>query len=116
MAGRIGGRRPGAGRPVGSKNRTTLARAAVAEVLDVRDADRISQEVHKRGHQLLLELERITLDPTQPIAARIMAAKVTLPFLLPKTVSPVEGSTDDQDRILRAIYSGRRRLLSLKSG
>lgn len=86
MAGKIGGYRPGAGRPKGSKNKSTIAKEAVAEILDVDDADQLQSAVHKRGHQLLIELERIALDPTQPVAARIMAAKTALPFLLPKQV------------------------------
>jgi hypothetical protein len=82
MTSKIGGYRAGSGRPKGSKNKTTIAREAVAEILDVEDAKMLSAEVHKRGHTLLTEMERIAIDPEQPIAARIMAAKVALPFLL----------------------------------
>ena len=76
--------KPGRGRPKGSKNKVTIAREAVAEVLGAPSPEHIEAEIHKRGHALLTELERITLDPTQPVAARILAAKVALPFLLAK--------------------------------
>ena len=78
-----GGRRSGAGRKPGSKNKTTIAREVVAEVIDAPDPQKIEAAVHARGHRLLLELERIAFDPDQPIAARIVAAKAALPFLLP---------------------------------
>jgi hypothetical protein len=81
---RHGGKRPGAGRPKGSKNKTTIAREAVAEILDVDERDTLDAAVHKRGHSLLLEMERIAHDPTQSLAARIAAARVALPFLLPR--------------------------------
>lgn len=76
--------KPKIGRPKGSKNKVTIAREAVAEVLGAPSPEHIEAEIHKRGHALLTELERITLDPCQPVAARILAAKVALPFLLPK--------------------------------
>ena len=44
---------------------------------------KLASAIHQRGHAMLLELERIVLDPTQPIAARIMAARTALPFILP---------------------------------
>jgi hypothetical protein len=110
MAGKIGGYRPGAGRPKGSRNKTTIAKEAVAEILDLDDADQLQSAVHKRGHQLLIELERIALDPTQPVAARIMAAKSALPFLLPKQVEP-SGSVDRfaGDALVQRLIEGRRR-------
>lgn len=79
-----GGKRPGAGRPKGSKNKTTIAREAVSEVLGIDPSDTLEAAVHQRGHTLLSEMERIVLDPTQPIGARIMAARTVLPFLLPR--------------------------------
>jgi hypothetical protein len=45
-------------------------------------------------------MERIAIDPEQPVAARIMAAKTALPFLLPRRetterhVAASEGSED----------------------
>ena len=79
-----GGKRPGAGRPRGSSNKSTIARRAVAEVLDVDDSQTLDAAVHKRGHALLLEMERLAHDPTQPLPARIAAARTVLPFLLPR--------------------------------
>lgn len=104
----VGGYRPGAGRKKGSKNKTTIAKEAVAEILDIDDADQLQSAVHKRGHQLLTELERIALDPTQPVAARIMAAKSALPFLLPKQIDDTGRSTgfDGQD-LVRRLNEGR---------
>ena len=80
----IGGRRPGAGRQKGSKNKMTIAREAIAEVLNVEDAMMLTSAIHHRGHKLLSEMERIAYDVTQPVGARIMAAKTILPFMLPK--------------------------------
>lgn len=108
MSDNRGGYRPGAGRKKGSKNKTTIAKEAVAEILDVDDADQLQAAVHKRGHQLLMELERIALDPTQPLAARIMAAKSALPFLLPKQIDNTGRGTgfDGQD-LVRRLNEGR---------
>lgn len=110
MSDNRGGRRPGAGRKKGSKNKTTIAREAIAEILDVDDADQLQAAVHKRGHQLLIELERIALDPTQPVAAQIMAAKSALPFLLPKQTDDFGLRTgfDGQD-LVRRLNEGRAR-------
>lgn len=66
----------------GSKNKLTLARHAVAEVLDAPSEVDLTKAVHQRGHSLLIELEKIAMDPSQPVAARIVAAKTALPFLL----------------------------------
>ena len=84
MGNEHGGYREGAGRKAGSKNKMTLGREAVAEIIEAPDPKKLSAAVHQRGHAMLLELERIVLDPTQPIAARIMAARTALPFMLPK--------------------------------
>ena len=83
-----GGYRPGAGRPKGSKNKMTIAREAVAEVLDLEDAQMLESAVHRRGHALLTEMERIATDPTQPAGMRIMAARTALPFLLHRPRAP----------------------------
>ena len=108
MAGH-GGRRPGAGRPKGSKNKTTIARAAVAEILDVDERDTLDAAVHKRGHSLLLEMERIAHDPTQPLAARITAARVALPFLLPRR--EVEPEAEDKSQGFIELIQKRRQQL-----
>lgn len=110
MSDNRGGTRPGAGRPKGSKNKMTIAKEAVAEILDVDDADQLHSAVHRRGHQLLAELERIALDPTQPVAARIMAAKTALPFLLPKTVEiGAAGSRLSGEDLVLRLREGRQR-------
>lgn len=112
MAGH-GGKRPGAGRPKGSKNKMTIARAAVAEILDVDERDTLDAAVQKRGHSLLLELERIAHDPTQPLAARIAAARVALPFLLPKREVEVEES--NWDSFSEMIQERRRKLVAMRA-
>ncbi len=84
MGDQYGGRREGAGRKKGSKNKTTIAREVIGEIIDAPDPMKLESAIHQRGHAMLLELERIALDPTQPIAARIMAARTALPFMLPK--------------------------------
>lgn len=106
MAGNNGGYRPGSGRPKGSKNKITIAKEAVAEVLEVDNPRMLVQAVHSRGHALLTELERITLDPCQPVAARILAAKVALPFLLPKPQA--DRSRNDAPDDLVSILNRRR--------
>lgn len=107
MAGH-GGKRPGAGRPKGSNNKMTIAPAAVAEILDVDARDTLDAAVHKRGHSLLLEMERIAHDPTQPIAARITAARVALPFLLPRR--EVEPKEHNWDHFAQLIQERRHQL------
>jgi len=94
MGSEHGGYRYGAGRKAGSKNKMTIAREAVAETIDAPDPNKLSAAVHLRGHAMLLELERIVLDPTQPIAARIMAARTALPFMLPKLNSTQDAIKD----------------------
>ncbi len=113
--GQIGGARPGAGRPKGSKNKSTLAKEAVAEILDVEDADMLEAAVHKRGHQLLMELERIVMDPTQPAGARIMAARVVLPFMLPRKVA-LHQETDDSASLIDLIQERRTQLVQMRLG
>jgi len=53
----------------GSKNKVTVAREAIAEVLDAPAPINLSATIHQRGYTMLLEMERIVLDPTQPSAA-----------------------------------------------
>ena len=88
MGDQHGGKRNGAGRKKGSKNKTTIAREAIAEIIDAPDPMKLASAIHERGHKLLAQLERITLDPTQPVAARVMAARPALPFMLPKRLEP----------------------------
>jgi hypothetical protein len=51
-------------------------------------------------------MERIVLDPTQPVAARIMAAKVVLPFMLPKLSEPRTTPLNSED-LVRRLQEGR---------
>jgi hypothetical protein len=105
-----GGKRPGAGRPKGSKNKMTIAREAVAEVLDVDERQTLEAAVHKRGHSLLLEMERIAHDPTQPLVARITAARTVLPFLLPRRETLSNEGEFSRD-LVRLMQEGRQRLI-----
>lgn len=106
-----GGYRPGAGRKAGSKNKTTIAREAVGEVLGVDDSETLDAAVHRRGHALLQEMERIVLDPTQPVAARIMAAKTALPFMLARRTEPAGPSAgSDTDAVIAQLHAARDRL------
>ena len=61
------------------------------------------------------ELERITLDPTQPISARILAAKTALPFLLATRQQETGGATISGEELVARINAGREqaRLLRL---
>lgn len=105
-----GGKRDGAGRKQGSKNKTTIAREVVAEVINADDPKKLTEAVHARGHQMLVELERIVLDHTQPVAARIMAAKTALPFMLPKKVDHEAKQDVLGDELVARIYAGRDRI------
>jgi hypothetical protein len=107
-----GGKREGAGRKKGSKNKTTIAREVIGEIIDAPDPMKLASAIHQRGHAMLLELERIVLDPTQPVAARIMAARTALPFMLPKLPEPKVDSRDP-DELVRRIQAGRDRIASL---
>ena len=110
MARKVGGYRPGAGRPKGSKNKATIAKEAVAEVLGVDDAKMLAAEVHKRGHTLLTEMERIATDPTQPVGARIMAARTALPFLLPRRPTVPKDQTGFGQDMIEILQQRRDRL------
>jgi hypothetical protein len=112
MAG-VGGKREGAGRKKGSKNKVTVAREAIAVVLDAPDPMKLTAAIHQRGYKMLLEMERIVLDPTQPVAARIMAAKVVLPFMLPKPQEP-RAAHHDNDEIVRRLQEGRARVAAAR--
>ena len=109
-----GGRRPGAGRPKGSKNKATIAKQAVAEILDIDQSETLEGAIHKRGHTLLMEMERIAIDPTQPIAARIMAARVALPFLLHRSENNSQDAGTSQE-ILARLQAGRNRVAEAHS-
>ncbi len=108
-----GGKREGAGRKTGSKNKVTVAREAIAEVLDAPDPMNLTAAIHQRGYKMLLEMERIVLDPTQPVAARIMAAKVVLPFMLPKLPEP-RTAPQDNDQISHILQEGRARVAAVR--
>ena len=91
----------------------TIAREAVAEILDVDDQDMLSTEIHRRGHRLLIEMERIALDPTQPVAIRIMATRTALPFLISKSVAAPAESAFNRD-LVRMLEEGRQRVSSMR--
>jgi hypothetical protein len=78
-----------------SKNKATVAREAIAEVLDAPAPMNLTAAIHQRGCKMLLEMERIVLDPTQPVTARIIAAKVVLLFMLPKLSEPRAAPQDN---------------------
>jgi hypothetical protein len=111
-----GGKRPGAGRPKGSKNKTTVAREAVAEVLGVDDTATLDAAIHQRGHALLQELERIVLDPTFSPSERIVAAKVALPFLLPKMDVVAQGAEEAEqaDDFIELIRQRRQQVAAMR--
>ena len=112
MGDQRGGKREGAGRKKGSKNKTTIAREVIGEIINAPNPMKLTSAIHQRGHALLLELERIVLDPTQPIAARIMAARTALPFMLPKLPEPKFELNDPND-LARRIQAGRDRYAAL---
>jgi hypothetical protein len=112
MSDQRGGRRKGAGRKKGSKNKTTIAREVIGEIIDAPDPMKLASAIHQRGHAMLLELERIVLDPSQPIAARIMAARTALPFMLPKLSEPNSELVDPND-LIRRLNAGRERCAAL---
>lgn len=114
MAGNRGGRREGAGRKPGSKNKKTIAKEAVADVVEVDNPHRLEQAIHERGHRLLVEMEKIALDPTQPVAARIMAAKVAMPFLLPKQAEPQAAIGMTHSELVERINRGREMAAQLR--
>jgi hypothetical protein len=109
MGDQRGGKREGAGRKKGSKNKTTIAREVIGEIIDAPDPMKLASAIHQRGHALLLELERIALDPMQPIAARIMAARTALPFMLPKLPEPKNNARGPGD-LARRLQEGRARV------
>ena len=109
MGDQHGGKREGAGRKKGSKNKTTIAREVIGEIIDAPDPMKLASAIHQRGHGMLLELERIVLDPTQPVAARIMAARTALPFMLPKLPEP-KSELGDPGELVRRLQVGRDRL------
>ena len=104
-----GGYRIGAGRKKGSKNKWTIAKETLSEVIDPNNPEKIIGAVHSRGHVLLTEMERIATDPTQPVAARIMAARTALPFLLARPMP--DGSANSLGFDLVETLQQRRRYL-----
>ena len=70
MATRHGGRRPGAGRPPGSRNRATLAREA--------DGRTLTELAREKTAFAVGVLESVAADADAPASARISAAKALL--------------------------------------
>ena len=116
MGDQRGGKRDGAGRKKGSKNKLTIAREVVAEIIEAPDPTKPTAAIHQRGYNLVLELERIALNPTQPLAARIMAAKTALQFMLSKQADNRPNGHGRGDLVER-LQAGRSRYakLSLKT-
>jgi hypothetical protein len=52
------------------------------------------------------------IDPTQPVAARVMVAKTALPFMLPKLTVPETGGPIHDD-IVRKLQKGRDRAAAI---
>ena len=65
-----GGKRPGAGRKPGSRNKATLAREA--------DARTLTELAREKTEVALATLERIATDTTAPAAAQVAAAVALL--------------------------------------
>ncbi len=110
-----GGRRRGAGRPKGSKNKSTIAKEALAEILDVDDPMMLAGAIHQRGHTLLAEMERIACDPTQPVGARIMAARTALPFLLPRRTAKPNDQAEFTEDLVEVMRQRRNQLADLRA-
>ena len=70
MANGHGGRRRGAGRPAGSRNRSTLAREAGAATL--------AELARESTADAITALREVMLDPEAPASARISAATALL--------------------------------------
>ena len=68
--GKHGGRRPGAGRPPGSRNKATLAREAGAKTL--------TDLAREKTEDALAALLDVARDTTAPAAARVSAATALL--------------------------------------
>mgnify|MGYP002805376810 FL=1 len=90
-----------------------MACEAIAEVLDAPAPMNLTAAIHQRGYKMLLEMERIVLDPTQPVAARIMAAKVVLPFMLPKLSEP-RTTPQGNDEFVRRLQEWRARARAVR--
>ena len=70
MADGHGGRRPGAGRPAGSRNRSTMAREAGAVTL--------AELARESTADAIMALREVMLDAEAPASARISAATALL--------------------------------------
>ena len=110
-----GGARRGAGRPKGSKNKSTIAKEAIAEILDVDDPYMLAGAIHQRGHTLLAEMERIACDPSQPVGVRIMAARTALPFLLPRRTAKPNDDTGFGEDLIETMRQRRNQLANLRA-
>lgn len=74
------------------------------------ESETLEAAVHKRGHSLLLELERVAHDPTQPLVARIAAARTVLPFLLPRREA-VRAEKQSATDLVALLQAGRSRIV-----
>lgn len=110
-----GGKREGAGRKRGSRNKATIARQAVAEILDINDDLTLEAVIHRRGHALLVEMERIVGDPTMPVGARIMAARTVLPFLLPRRTATPKDEDQFTENLVEVMRQRRNQLAEMRA-
>ena len=104
----VGGRRPGAGRPKGGKNKTTLVREAATQRAAEMLASVIPNAFDGDAHMLLMAVYR---DPSQEWALRVQAASKAIQYEKP-ALSSVEAkvtatiqdvSEDDLDAQIRMM-------------
>lgn len=90
-----GGRRPGAGRPQGARNKRTREIEAAADAAREAIAEKIPEAFTGDAHALLMTVYK---DPSQEMSLRIDAAKAAIKFEKPALSSVearVEHSFDD---------------------
>jgi hypothetical protein len=81
--GKHGGKRPGAGRPVGSQNHHRLTQTAL-NPQELRDARKlVIDSVTNTGRDPLLTLLEIASDPEQPAQLRVAAAGIAVRYCYP---------------------------------
>ena len=84
-----GGKRTGAGRPKGMRNRRTKAREVALKRAAKKIAAAIPEAFEGDAHLFLIGIYK---DPTHELAIRIDAAKAVLPFEKPR-LSPIDAKT-----------------------
>lgn len=79
------------------------------------DPSMLAGAIHKRGHTLIAEMERIACDPTQPVSARIMAARTALPFLLPRRTAKSDDEAAFSEDVVETTRQRRNQLADLRA-